>query len=431
MSLLFVGGSPEFVRECKAAAARQGAKVGGEAASPYDVYILVDKVKPDGVLLPSHPEWTNVAIDLARVRPHTLVFVSGPVNASTWARMSEARIYSVPADPEQAVKACVTALGRLNPQRFRLDDIEMKPPEVASTQRVVPVTARTLVVYSDKGGAGKTTVAENLAALLGMWAREQERAAGTPCRVALLDFNLDGSTGLYTWFALGDDRRPKTAILWEDFTEDTLQWSAVAGAMNYHEGANVYYLAPPQTADEKVRFGRDLASRIIEGCQKFFHFVIVDTGVALKDRDPILVALAKATDVLLVCRFEYKDMRLLASAYRQELGRILDPAQTGMVLNRVRPTWFTVSDFVAAFSREAGTAVPLKGELPEEPALGDKESQVSGQPFVCVRPDSPFTRSMCLLARNILGVDIGITVRPKTGLMEKVRALFSRNRQKH
>lgn len=196
MSLLFVGGSPEFVRECKAAAARQGAKVGGEAASPYDVYILVDKVKPDGVLLPSHPEWTNVAIDLARVRPNTLVFVSGPVNASTWARMSEARIYSVPADPEQAVKACVTALGRLNPQRFRLDDIEMKPPEVASTQRVVPVTARTLVVYSDKGGAGKTTVAENLAALLGMWAREQERAAGTPCRVALLDFNLDGSTGL-------------------------------------------------------------------------------------------------------------------------------------------------------------------------------------------------------------------------------------------
>ncbi|WP_027718080.1 AAA family ATPase [Desulfovirgula thermocuniculi] len=433
MSLLFVGGHPEFIRECKAAAAKHGAKVVGEAASPYDIYILVDRVKPDGVLVTSQPEWVNVAIDIARVRPNALVFVSGPVSAATWSRMSEARVYSVPADPEQAVRACVAALGRLSPQRVRLDDLEVRPPEVAVSQRAVAVPARTVVVYSNKGGAGKTTLAENLAAVLGLWAREQERATGMACRVALLDFNVDGSTGLYTWFPPGDARKPKTAALWEDFASgsaEALPWAAVSGVMNYSEGANVYYLAPPQTPDEKERFNRELAKLILEACQRFFHFVIVDSGVALKDRDPVLVAVTRATDVLLVCRYTFTDLRLLAEGYSKEFGRLLDPAKTGLVLNRVRQTWFTVRDFVEAFTKEAGTAVPLKGELPEEPGLESKEAQVAGVPYVCVRADSEFSRAVCQVARNVLGVDVALARAARKGLRERLLSLFGGGRKK-
>lgn len=430
MSLLFIGGHPDFTRECKAAAAKYKAQVVGEAVSPYDIYILVDRVQPDGVLVPSLPEWINVAVDIARVRPNTLVFVSGPVSAATWNRMSEARVYSVPADPDQAVRACVAALSRLSPQRVRLDDLEIRPPEVSVAQRAVAIPARTVVVYSNKGGAGKTTLSENLAAVLGMWAREQERTTGMVCRVALLDFNVDGSTGVYTWFSPGDGRRPKTATLWEDFANETLQWSAVSGAMNYSEDANVYYLAPPQSAEEKMRFGRELARTVVEGCQKFFHFIVVDSGVALKDRDPVLVAVTKATDTLLISRFSYMDMRLLADGYQKELSRILDPAKTGLVLNRVKPSWFTVRDFVEAFAREAGTAVPLKGELPEEPGLEAKETQVSGKPFVCVKPDAEFSRAVCQIARNVLGVDVALAGadRKKLKLGDRLRSIFSKKR---
>lgn len=429
MSMLFIGGHPDFTRECKAAAAKYRAQVVGEAVSPYDIYILVDRVQPDGVLVPSLPEWINVAVDIARVRPNTLVFVSGPVSVATWSRMNEARVYSVSADPDQAVRACVAALSRLSPQRVRLDDLEMRPPEVSVAQRAVAIPARTVVVYSNKGGAGKTTLSENLAAVLGMWAREQERTTGMACRVALLDFNVDGSTGVYTWFSPGDGRRPKTVTLWEDFANETLQWSAVSGAMNYSEDANVYYLAPPQSAEEKMRFGRELARTVVEGCQKFFHFIVVDSGVALKDRDPVLVAVTKATDTLLISRFSYQDMRLLADGYQKELSRILDPAKTGLVLNRVKPSWFTVRDFVEAFAREAGTAVPLKGELPEEPGLEAKETQVGGKPFVCVKPGAEFSRAVCQIARNVLGVDVTLVGAngKKLKLRDRLRSIFSKS----
>lgn len=419
MPTLFIGGSSEFVRECKAAAAGAGVQVIGEAASPYDLYVLVDRTKPDGLLVPSHPEWASIAVDLAQLRPNLLVHVSGPVTASMWAKMAEARVFTVPADAERAVAACAAALGRLSPHRFAFEEGEVRVVGVsAGDKSIVAVPVRMVTVYSPKGGVGKTTVAGNLAAVLGLWCRAQEEVTGMPCRTALLDFNLDGSTGIYTWHPRG---RPKTVLLWEDFSPDSLRWADVSNAMNYHEATGVYYLAPPLSPDEKLRFQRrELVEMVVGACRKFFHFVVVDSGVAIKDRDPTALCLTSATDVLLVADFKYETMRLLADVYRQELRHIIDETKVSLVLNRVKRTWFSTRDFVAAFAERAGVAVPLKGELPEEPGLDRKESVMKGIPFACVAPDAPLSCAVYALARSMLGVDVSPTGNAKAGLLKSL-----------
>jgi Flp pilus assembly CpaE family ATPase len=327
--------------------------------------------------------------------------------------MAEVRVFTVPADPQRAVAACATALGRLSSQRFSFEECDEAIPSVSLKGKgTVAVPARMLVIYSAKGGVGKTTIAENLAAVLGLWGKAQESATGVPCRTALLDFNLDGSTGVYLWCSRGT---LKTVSLWEDFLSNVPRWADVAAVMNYHEKTGVYYLAPPLSPDEKVRFGRELAETIVSICRKFFHFVVVDSGVAIKDRDATAVCLTAATDILLVTDFKYRTLRLLADIYRRELKYIIDETKTSMVLNRVKRTWFSTQDFIAAFAKEAGTAIPLKGELPEEPGLERKEGETGKIPFVCMVPDAPFSRAVYTLVRNILGVDVSLTEVKNTG----------------
>lgn len=412
MPTLFLGGPVEFVRECKDAAGRCNVQVVGEAVSPADLYMLVDRVHPDGLLLPAGRDWIRAAVDLAKVRPNMLVFISGPISADIWAKLAEHRVMTVPADPEKAVPGVVAAMGRLAPQRFVFEDQDITPPQMVS-QRTVAIPAKVIAVYSAKGGVGKTTVAENVAAVLGLWAKKQEEETGTPCRVALIDTNLDGSTGVYTW---SPHSRPKTASLWHDINISVLRWQDVSTAMNYNETANVWYLAPPIIPEEKERFNRELVDKILTGCQRFFHFMIIDTGVALKDRDATIASLVAATDVLLVADFKYKSLRLLADAYKYEIKQMIsDPLKFALVLNRVKKTWFTTKDFVVAFAREAGDAIPLKGELPEEPALEKKESETKGVPFVCVHPENAFSKSIMALCRNVLGADLSFQLNGKSG----------------
>lgn len=401
---LFVGGTPEFIQECKQAAAGR-VKTVGEAVSPQDLYVLIDKASPDGLLVPSATQWTDAAMALSKTRQNLTVFVSGPMTANEWNRLAKNNVICVPADPGEATKNAAAALSRIPANRFRFEDQEIKPRKIETPETTTIIPSKTIAVFSAKGGVGKTTVAENMAAVFGLWAKNQTEKTGIPIRVALLDFNLDGSSGVYTWCPKGN---PKTASLWRDLDESTLRWQDVSGAMNYHENANVWYLAPPFRPDEKLEFNQALIDTIMSGCKKYFHIIIIDNGVALLGRDASVAVLSSASDVLLVADFTYKTMRLLADTYKHEVKQFLgDASKASLVLNRVQPKWFSTKDFVVAFSRDIGTALPLKGELPEEPSFGTSEGEIKGAPLVCILPDANFSHAIAGLCRAVSGVDMG------------------------
>lgn len=409
MPSLFVGGPAEFIKEIKQAALENGKIIViGEAVTPEDPYLMIDKLQPDAFILPAVESWITTGIDIAKMRPNLSVFVSGAITADTWAALAEHRIVSVPANPKKAVQVVVSSLEKLGVQKFKFEDTRLTPPQVKSAQKTVTVPTKVIMVYSAKGGAGKTTVAENMAAVLGIWAKQQEEKYGLSCRVALIDMNLDGSTGMYTWCS---NTLPKTASLWEDIDISNLRWADVSTAMNYNETANVWYLAPPINPRDKEYFSQELVEKILASCKRFFHFTIIDTGVALKNRDGTIMALHEATDIVFVCDYNYKSMRLFADVYNKEVRQMLnDPTKCALVLNKVKPSWFTPKDFVEAFAKTAGDAVPVKGEIPEEPLLESREACMRCAPFVCVRPDTEFSKAITLLCRNVVGIDAAFSL---------------------
>lgn len=424
MPSLFLGGNIDFVRDCKQAAnTNDKIQITGEAVTPADLYILVDRVKPDGLLLPAQKEWIGAGIDLAKIRPNMLVFISGPINVAIWSKMAEHRVMTVPADPEKAVAGAEAAIERLGSQKFMFEDQKITPPKISDQPKTVTVPAKVIMVYSAKGGVGKTTIAENIAGAVGMWAKQQEEKYGAPCRVALIDTNLDGSTGVYTW---SPHARPKTANLWQDIDAASLSWQDISSAMNYSETANVWYLAPPNSPGDKENFNQELIEKILMGCKRFFHFTIIDTGVALKDRNVTITALRESTDILLVADFKYKSLRLLADVYKSEVKQMInDSLKFALVINRVKKSWFTTKDFVVAFAKQAGDAIPLKGEIPEDPAIEKKESDIKGVPFICVHPEAEFSKAILALCRNVVGIDASFAEGKQRNSGKKTSWLFN------
>jgi Flp pilus assembly CpaE family ATPase len=403
----FLCGSPEFIRECREEAERQGIEIAGEATSPQDLYVLVDKVRPDALLAPSSPEWSAATVDLAKLRPNMKVFTAGPVSMETWAEYARVHVLTVPGEPHKAVREVVSVLKRLTPARFAFEESE--------NDRAGAVSSKVIAFYSVKGGVGKTTVASNVAAYLGMWVKQHEEKAGDLCRVALLDFNSDGSTGVYTWCP----DKPKTVALWSDLTLPA-GWQDVAACMNYHESANVWYLAPPLTPAEREEFTAELAEKVFSITERFFHFVIVDMGVALDKRDPAVVALSTASDVLLVSDFDPDTIRLLAYSYKNEVRYLVgDPAKVSLVINCVHRTWYGVRDMVNLFGQTAGGMLPLKKDLPSDPKV--EKYKGKGAPLACFETDAPLVREIGGLCRNILGTDVTIAKKETGGLFSRLK----------
>ncbi|MCL0049774.1 hypothetical protein M1N04_01605 [Peptococcaceae bacterium] len=417
MSRLFLCGSPEFIRECLEEAEKQNIEIVGEAASPQDLYILVDKVRPDALLALSSPEWSTAAVDLAKIRPNIKVFSAGPVSMDTWAEYTRVHILTVSGEPRRAIRDIASALKRLGSTRFTFEEQDISPPEFAENNRVNGVSSRIISVYSSKGGVGKTTIASNMAAYLGAWAKQHEEKVDTPCRVALFDFNSDGSTGVYTWCS----DKPKTVTLWNDLTLPA-GWQDVATYMNYHEVGNVWYLAPPMTPEDREKFTAELAEKVFSTARKFFHFAIIDMGTALDRRDPAVVALSSATDILLISDFDPDTIRLLAYSYKNEVKYLAgDQAKVSLVINRVHRTWYTVRDIINLFGQVADGMLPLKGELLQD--LKIEKHKGKGAPLVCFETNTPFVKGISNLCRNMLGTDIAIRTKGETnGLFSKLKS---------
>ncbi|RJO62778.1 MAG: hypothetical protein C4542_02120 [Dehalococcoidia bacterium] len=399
---IIIGGSREFVESSRRAAGDKIA-VAGEVFTTEGLYAQVDVIKPDGVLVPV--EWSKAAIDIAYLRPNIKVFTAGSVDMDTYNRLSSSQVMTVPENPVKSLKTIYSILSKMSPTRFEFEDKKEGNNEISfnASGKVEVVNTFTAAVYSTKGGAGKTTISTNSAAAVGMWASKIEKDKGKIFRTALIDLNTDYGSGDVAMGFAGMDEM-KTVVSWQDLSLSS-GWEEVRQCMNYHEKANVYYLAPPLLPGERSLLTAEVAERIMLITKKYFHFMFIDLGVALERRDAAIVALDKASSILLVIDVDYESVKKLAKFIKYEARQIFgDMSKVSLVINRNHSTWFTVKHILNLFEEEAGMVLPPRAQLPEDKEI--EKHKGKGAPLMCLKPDSPFSVEIIKLCSSLVGTEM-------------------------
>jgi CRP-like cAMP-binding protein len=237
------------------------------------------------------------------------------------------------------------------------------------------------VVFSPRGGSGKTTLATNLAVAL---------AEATPDRVAILDLDL-----LFGHVPMLLDLAPRTALA-----------SITPGAMRGLDRESFsYYLAKHGESSLRVLVGTlrpeeselvtgEHVRAVIELLRRQFVHVVVDAGSRFSE--PCLAAIESAERVLLVCTPELvtlRDTRECQRVLRDLLNYPLN--QVSYVLNRPLPYVSLSADQVCS---ELG--VDLLGDVP----FGGEDvckASLEGLPVVMKRAGNAASKAFRSLARQL------------------------------
>jgi CRP-like cAMP-binding protein len=237
------------------------------------------------------------------------------------------------------------------------------------------------VVFSPRGGAGKTTLATNLAVAL---------AEATPDRVAIVDLDL-----LFGHVPMLLDLAPRTALA-----------SSTPGAIRALDRESfAYYLSKHAESSLRVLVGtlRPEESELVTGehvravidlLRRQFVHVVVDAGSRFAE--PCLAAIEAADRVLVVCTPEpvtLRDSRECQRVLRDLLG--YPQEQVGYVLNRPLPYASLSADQVSrALGVELLADVPFGGEDVSKAGL-------EGLPVVMKRSGNATSKAVRGLARKV------------------------------
>lgn len=378
---------------------RTSLEITGEAATPQDFFPLVDQLAPDAVLADAVTrEWLDTACLLAGVRKNITVFISGNFGMEQWREIRRAGCIAVSTTPEQAAEEVLAATAGLGGLSFKHDD---RPAPEIETKKVEVVRGGTIVaVHGIKGGVGKSEVSLNLSATGGMWSKNLARSQGQEFKVLLLDYNSDYGTskvnlGLYS--RVLNANAPKVYSV-SDMDDPALgyRWDDLVTRLNYYKKANLYFLAPPQTPEERVAFNADLAQKIIDLAQAHFDLIVIDLGTALEKRDPAIIALTKATRIIFMVEPLHTIVATNAEFVKGEMRNIMDISKVSMVVNHAHPPNKAKKTYTPAeVVRSLG--LPLLASLPYEPRITE------GVPHVCVDQRCAFSRGIVGLTRSVLG----------------------------
>jgi pilus assembly protein CpaE len=234
--------------------------------------------------------------------------------------------------------------------------------------------ARTLVVLSPKGGAGKTTLAVNLSVIL---------ARAMPNQVALLDLDLQfgdvaPSLQITPQHTLADVARATTAV---DAT-------SVKVFLSSHP-SGLWVLAAPDTPPDADDISAEHAAAAVRLLGEELPIVVVDTAAGLNEHT--LAVLEHATDLMLMSSMDVSSIRSL----RKELDVLdalgISEPRRHLVLNRAdSKVGLDVQDVETVLGMSVDLALPSTRAVPL--ALNQ------GIPLIESDPRAPATRQLEQLA---------------------------------
>ncbi len=241
-------------------------------------------------------------------------------------------------------------------------------------QREEAPRGRVITVMAPKGGAGKTTVATNLATQL---------AQAAPGKVAIVDLDLQfgdvaSALGLGPQSTVADAARLGTQ----------LDSTAIKVFLEPHP-SGLYALVGPHFPAEAEEVSATIVGHIIDILAGEFSFIVIDTGAGLDEY--ALAAAERSDDLVLVCVTDVPSVRGLRKALdAMDLLGMTKPRRH-LILNR--------SDDKVGLSAadvEATIGMPVEASVPTSRSIQISINQ--GAPVVGSDPRSAAGRALVGLA---------------------------------
>lgn len=260
-------------------------KVVGEAGDGEEAIRLAQTLRPDVVLMDINmPGVDGIAASeaITSLLPETavvIISIQGEPEYLRKAMAAGARDYLVKPFTSTDLAETIRRVARTQKQQV----LQLKSPAPRAAPPPTAPAHRMLVVFSSKGGVGKTTVACNLAVSL---------AQETGEKVVLVDLNLQGGD-----VALMLNILPRGTIAELVQEEDRSEFSVVDSYLYPHLAGLKVLPAPLKPEQGELVAVKD-AEAILKLLKDNYTYVVVDTAPGFNDLN--LSALEMADDILLI-----------------------------------------------------------------------------------------------------------------------------------
>jgi pilus assembly protein CpaE len=361
-------------------------EVCGMISSPDAVFDQTRRLQPDVLLLSDGLTFDrpDTLARLSAMAPDTRLVMMLQRDAGHPAVIADGVVRHDASAGE--LRAAIVAAVRHTPHQPAFDPARSQPGASAGALTSGRATvadpgaralARTVLVFSGKGGIGKSVLATNLATAL---------AVGG-ARVAMVDLNLQyGDLGVLLHLEAHPTSIEAVAALGEQITTEILD-SVMATSQ---EGLRVL-LAPsnPELGDLVTAAS---VETILNQLSLEHDFVVVDSPAHLEER--IVGVMQMADHILLVSSFDITSVKDAKTTLRllQSLG--IERERVSLVLNQTRPRISFPAEDV-----EKSLRFPVLTSLPYEPRMDG--SVDNGRPLVLTEPRGGYSRQLRLIVDHV------------------------------